>query len=144
MTDFSKPQLGKPYANYELKLLPFDVTVDFWRRYGVTPEEVIFAKPGMWLAGPLPVDDLVPSPEVASAAAADLPALEVAMVATDESGDAGQQEPEYDNEECTRCGTRFDNRSYEYCWPNCPCCDKPARREQTEAAPVLEGQAQLL
>jgi hypothetical protein len=33
----------------------------------------------------------------------------------------------YDNEECCGCGTRFDNRSYSYCWPICPRCGKPAR-----------------
>ena len=66
MTDYQKPQLGRRYANYENFLLPFEVTVDFWRRYGVAPEEVIFAKPGMWWAGPVP--DELPAPEETEAA----------------------------------------------------------------------------
>lgn len=64
---YSKPRAGVNYANYERLLLPFDVTVDFWRRFGVAPEEVIFAKPGMWLAGPVPElrREDPPAPELA-------------------------------------------------------------------------------
>jgi hypothetical protein len=74
MSDFTRPQIGKVYANYERLFEPFEVTVQFWRRYGVTPEEVIFAKPGMWLAGPVPVEppptlEALPAPEEKTEAA---------------------------------------------------------------------------
>ena len=54
-TDFQKMRLSLEYDNYEQGLgAPevFEICADYCQRHGALPEEVLYVRPGLWVAGP--------------------------------------------------------------------------------------------
>ena len=51
---FGSPRLGLNYADFgRAEPNPFEITVTFWQIFGVVPEEVLWIKPGYYVAGPV-------------------------------------------------------------------------------------------
>lgn len=57
---FTKPRLGALYVDCT-GLGPFDATVKYCLLFRAMPEQVIWWKPGQWLAGPVPEAALEPA-----------------------------------------------------------------------------------
>lgn len=98
------PPLNFNYEGYQdgrgETLTEAQVFAAFEAKHGKLPAQVLWCKPGVWLAGPVVMNDpTLPDGFIELVTVEDLPAPEMAMVASE---------------------------------------------EQTEAAPVLEGQARLL
>jgi len=97
MEIFSQIRPGCNYAGYVPHLghhSALDVAVAFSERFGQQPAEVLWCKPGMWMAGPIEIKPATVSAVEANAVAA-APAVEATepMDSVPPTGPDGQTQP---------------------------------------------------
>lgn len=70
MPDFAIPERGRDYQGYMPPATVETVRAAYALRHGSEPAEVLWCKPGMWLAGPIETKPAIASPVEGNAIAA--------------------------------------------------------------------------